>query len=403
MKLAFYIARRYLISKKSANIINIISAISVAGVTVGTMALIVVLSTFNGLNGFIDQLLSNFDPDLKIEAVEGKSFQLDQADFESVKALDGVIGFKEVVEENALLRYENRQKYATVKGVENDYAAFSGLDSLMRDGQFILEQDPHQFTVLGFGVAFDLSVGLSFISPVHFLVPKKEQKSGLILESAFNRGYLFPKGVFAVQQEIDNKYVIVPIEFARELFELEDAVTSVELKVDPEADVSELKSTIRSLLGEKFIVQDRYEQNEFIFKVMISEKWTSFLILSFILVIASFNLLGSLTMVIIDKKDDIKILQSMGAGKKLIRRIFLFEGWLVSISGAFIGLVLGSVLVWMQKHFELLKLPGDGSFAISAYPVQLQAADMLATFCIVVGIGFFASWYPVRNLSQIDS
>ncbi len=400
MKLAFYIARRYLISKRSANIINLISGISVAGVTVGTIALIVVLSAFNGIDSFIKMMLSNFDSDLKIEIADGKSFQLSDADFQSVKELEGIVDFKEIVEENALLRYDDRQKYATVKGVEEDYASFSGLDSMIAEGQFLLSKEPHQFAVLGMGVAIDLSVGLSFRSPINFLVPKKEQKSRINLQNAFNRDYLFPSGVFSVQQEIDSKYVIVPIDFARELFELQGHVTSIELRLDSEAYLTNVKEEVKSILGERFVVQDRYEQHEFLYKVMSSEKWISFLILTFILVIASFNLLGSLTMIIIDKKDDIRILESMGAGKKLIRQIFLFEGWLVSFSGAVIGLILGIALVWAQTKFELLKLPGEGSFALSAYPVELHAIDVFATFLIVIAIGFLASWYPVRSLSK---
>ncbi len=405
MKLAFYIARRYLISKKSANIINLISGISVAGVTVGTIAFIVVLSVFNGIDSFIKTMLSNFDPDLKIEIAEGKSFTLNDADFQAVKNLEGVVSYKEVVEENALLMYDNRQKYVTVKGVEDDYGEFSGLDSdtILREGQFILTKEPHEFAVVGIGVAYDLSLGLSFRSPLKFIVPKKEQKSRINLENALNQDYLFPSGIFSLQQEIDDKYVIVPIEFARNLFELEGRLTSFELKLKPEADEEDIKLQVKNILGDQFVVQDRFEQHELIHKVTQSEKWIGFLILSFILVIASFNLLGSLTMIIIDKKDDIKILEGMGADKKLIKRIFLLEGWLISFSGALIGLLLGIALVWAQAEFGLLKLPGGGSFALSAYPVELQLIDVVATFLVVIAIGFLASWYPVRNLSQMDS
>ncbi len=405
MKLAFYIARRYLISKKSANIINLISGISVAGVAVGTIAFIVVLSVFNGIDSFIKTMLSNFDPDLKIEIAEGKSFTLNDADFRAVKNLEGVVSYKEVVEENALLMYDNRQKYVTVKGVEDDYGEFSGLDSdtILREGQFILTKEPHEFAVVGIGVAYDLSLGLSFRSPLKFIVPKKEQKSRINLENALNQDYLFPSGIFSLQQEIDDKYVIVPIEFARNLFELEGRLTSFELKLSPEADDEDVKTQVKNILGDQFVVQDRFEQHELIHKVTQSEKWIGFLILSFILVIASFNLLGSLTMIIIDKKDDIKILEGMGADKKLIKRIFLLEGWLISFSGALIGLLLGIALVWAQAEFGLLKLPGGGSFALSAYPVELQLIDVVATFLVVIAIGFLASWYPVRNLSQMDS
>ena len=398
MKLAFHIARRYLISKKSVNVINLISAISVTGVAVGTMALIVVLSAFNGIDSFIGNMLSSFDPDLKVTVREGKSFSLDEPGLDEVMKMEGVAGYARVVEENALLEYDGRQKYAVVKGVEADYAAFTGIDTVLTDGEFRLEKDSFNYTVIGQGVAYDLSVGLTFIDPIHVYYPKKEQKSVINIQNAFNEGYLFPSGVFSVQQEIDSKYILVPIEFARSVFELDGKITSLELKLKEGVDAGEIKTEVKKMLGERFKVQDRYEQHEFIYKVMSSEKWSSFLILSFILVIASFNLLGSLTMIIIDKKNDIFILESMGADRSLIRRIFLFEGWLISVSGAIGGLVLGIILVWAQKNFELLKLPGEGSFAISAYPVELQFPDVAATFLIVLAIGFLAAWYPVKSM-----
>jgi lipoprotein-releasing system permease protein len=400
LKLAFYIARRYLVSKKSANIVNLISAISVTGVAIGAMALIVVLSVFNGIDGFIKGKLSNFDPDLKITIAEGKSFSLDDANFEPVKHLGGVAGFAEVVEENALLSYEGRQKYAVVKGVETDYASFSGLDSMMVDGEFVLEKPPHEYAVLGQGVKQDLSVGLTFVSPIHIYVPKKDLKARMNPDQSYNHETVFPAGSFYVEQEIDSKYILVPLHFARSLFELEGRLTSLELKLKEGTDAGQVKSEVQKILGDRFVVQDQYEQHEFIYKVTRSEKWIAFLILSFILIIASFNLLGSLTMIIIDKKEDITILESMGAGKKLIRQIFLFEGWMVSFSGALGGLMLGIGLVWAQTRFELLKFPSDGSFALSAYPVELIFTDVLATFLIVLLIGFFAAWYPVRSLSD---
>jgi lipoprotein-releasing system permease protein len=380
------------------NVINLISAISVIGVAVGTMALIVVLSTFNGIDSFIRNMLSSFDPDLKITVVEGKSFSLNEPGLDEVMKLDGVAGYARVVEENALLEYDGRQKYAVVKGVEPAYAAFSGIDTVLTHGKFQLKKDSVNYTVIGQGVAYDLSVGLTFIDPIRVYYPKKEQKSHIDLRNAFNQGYLFPSGVFSVQQEIDSKYILVPIEFARSVFELDRKITSLELKLKKGVDTGKMKAEMKQLLGERFRVQDRYEQHEFIYKVMTSEKWSSFLILSFILVVASFNLLGSLTMIIIDKKNDIFILESMGADRLLIRRIFLFEGWLISISGAIVGVVLGVILVWTQKTFELLKLPGDGSFAISAYPVELQFPDVLATFLVVLAIGFLAAWYPVKSM-----
>jgi lipoprotein-releasing system permease protein len=311
-----------------------------------------------------------------------------------------VNGFSEVVEGNALLRYEDRQKYAIVKGVQDDFENFSGLDSMMYDGQFLLHKDGQDCAVIGQGVKIDLSVGFTLTSPIHVYVPKKDFKSRINFDQSLNHGYVFPTGSFSVEQEIDSKYILVPIAFARKLFEMEGLVTSLELKLKGQADPEQVKSEVQKILGNCFVVQDKYEQHAFLYKVMRSEKWTSFLILSFILVIASFNLLGSLTMIILDKKDDIKILESMGANKQLIRRIFLFEGWMISFSGALSGLLLGIGLVWAQTRFELLKLPSSGSFALSAYPVELHFIDVLATFLIVLLIGFFAAWYPVRSLAE---
>lgn len=361
------------------------------------MAIIVVLSTFNGIDFFVQDLLSNFDPDLKITIAEGKSFSPEEEGLEEVMQLEGIADYAQVVEDNALLRYGNSQKYAIVKGVGDNYAAFSGLDSLMISGEFKLREGSFLYAVLGQGVANDLSVGLTFIDPIEVYYPSKEPRSQINLQSAFNSDHYFPAGIFSVQQEIDDSYIIVPIESARSIFEMEDRTTSLELKLEKDADVDIVKGKIQQILGDRFLVQDRYEQHEFIYRVMHSEKWSSFLILSFILVIASFNLLGSLTMIIIDKKDDIHILESMGAGLKLIRRIFLFEGWLISVTGALTGLILGVILVWAQKTFELLKLPGEGAFALTAYPVQLQFFDLLATLLIVLAIGFLAAWYPVKS------
>lgn len=400
MKLAFYIARRYLVSKKSANIVNLISAISVFGVAIGTMALIVVLSAFNGIDHFIEGMLSSFDPELKITIAQGKSFPMDNADIDSVMHLKTIAKYEEIVEGNALLRYEDRQKYAVVKGVGPDYDSFCGLDSMMMDGQFLLQKEGQNCAVIGHGVKMDLSIGFSFVSPIEIFVPKRDFKSRLNFDQSLNHGYVFPSGSFSVEQDIDSKYVLVPLEFARKLFEMEGQLTSLELKLKKPGDVDKVKAQVKQILGDKFIVKDRYEQHAFLYRVMRSEKWTSFLILTFILVIASFNLLGSLTMIIIDKKDDIKILEGMGANRRLIRRIFLFEGWMISFSGALSGLLLGVILVWAQTHFALLKLPESGSFALSAYPVELQFIDVVATFLIVVFIGFFAAWYPVRSLSD---
>jgi len=400
LNLPFYIAKRYLFSKKRTNLINIISAISVVGMTIGTMGLIIGLSGFNGFDSLIKSLFSSFDPDLKITLVEGKSFSADNQDFNKIRKMSDVLFFAEVVEDNALLRYENRQVLATIKGVSDDYSQMTGLDTMMVDGQFKLKEENVQFAVIGQGVAYDLSVGINLVNPIIIYVPQKGRRSGMSLEGSFNQGSLYPSGIFSVQQEIDSKYVIVPIAFAREIFEKEGKVNSVELKLREGVSVKSAQEAIAAQLGNRFVVKNRYQQHDYLYKTMQGEKYAVYLILILILIIASFNIVGSLTMLIIDKKEDIAILQSMGADKRLIRNIFLFEGWSVSVLGAVIGSIAGIAVCQAQIAFGLVKLQGGGgSFIIDAYPMTIIPLDILLIFCSVVLIGFLAAWFPVKHIS----
>ena len=400
MNLSFYIAKRYLFSKKKTNLINVISAISVAGMAIGTVGLIIGLSGFNGFDSLIKSLFSSFDPDLKITLAEGKSFEANNQSFKEIRQMKDVLYFTEVVEDNALLRYENRQVLATVKGVSDDYSQMTGLDTMIVDGEFKLKEKDKQFTVIGQGVAYSLSVGLNLINPINIYVPQKGRKSGLSVEGNFNQGYIFPSGVFSVQQEIDSKYIIVPIEFARKIFEMAEKVNSVELKLRGSASVSKVQEKISAKLGKDFVVKNRFQQHDYLYKTMQGEKYAVYLILILILIIASFNIVGSLTMLIIDKKDDIAILQSMGADKPLISNIFLFEGWSISILGAMIGTIAGIAICQAQIAFGLVKLQGGGgSFIIDAYPMKIVPTDILLVFCSVVFIGFLAAWFPVKQIS----
>lgn len=401
MKTAFYIARRYLISKKSVNVINLISGISVAGVTVGTFALVVILSVFNGLEFSIKSLFSSFDPDIKITVAQGKSFGLNESNFEAIARLSGVASVTPVIEEGALLRYgEDREYFATIKGVPGNYSEISGLDtSYITSGRFLLEDNQVPFAVVGQGVAYYLSVGLNFTEPVHIYTLKKGTRGRPSLATALNHNTIYASGIFANQQEIDSKYVLVPFWFAQELFQMENLVSAVEVGLKPSISEEMAKDEISRILGDKFRVQTQFEQHELFYKVMQSEKWAIFLILAFVLVIASFNILGSLSMLIIDKKADIAILQSMGANQKLIRTIFLFEGWMISLAGAVSGIILGVIICWIQIRFGLLKIPNEGSFIFSAYPVEIRMTDLLAIFLLVSGIGFLAAWYPIRFIS----
>lgn len=400
MNLPLFIALRYLFSKKKQNIINIISGISVAGIIVGTMALVIVLSVFNGFNGLIETFFSNFDPDLKITASRGKMFSPSENRFEEIQNLPGVLHYAEVIEETALLKYGDQQYPAIVKGVPPNYSDYTSIDTLIIDGIFMLQDDGIDYAVVGQGVAYNLGLGLSFVDPIRIFVPKKGHQASLNPAQSLNFDYIFPAGVFSLLEEIDSKYLIVPYHFASRLFESENRVSAVELGIDTGVNSKKLQKEIQGILGDSFHVKNKYQQHDMIFRTIKSEKWASYFILVFILIVASFNMLGSLSMLIIDKKEDLFILRSMGADSKLIRKIFLFEGWLISFFGALIGAMLGIFICWLQIRFELVTLPGAGSFVITAYPVKIVLSDIFLILGIVLGIGFIASWYPVRFISD---
>ncbi|HEY3370862.1 MAG TPA: FtsX-like permease family protein [Prolixibacteraceae bacterium] len=402
MKTAFYIARRYLISKKSVNVINIISGVSVAGVTVGTFALVVILSVFNGLDTTIKSMFSTFDPDIKIAATVGKSFSMNEGNFEAISKLQGVESIIPVIEEDALLRYGDRQYFATIKGVPVDYMRASRLDSnFITMGKFILESDQVPYAVVGQGVAYFLSVGLNFTDLIHIYTLKKGTRGRPDINNAFIHSTIYASGIFANQEEIDSKYVLVPFDFAKGLFQMDNQVSAVEVGLKKDFTDQQVKAEIAPVLGDKFTVKTQYEQHEVFYRVMQSEKWVIFMILGLVLIIASFNILGSLSMLIIDKKADIAILQSMGANQQLIRTIFLFEGWMISIIGAILGLILGIFGCWLQMEFGLLRVPGnEAAFIFSSYPVEIRVTDLLSIFLLVCGVGFLAAWYPIRFVSS---
>ena len=400
MKLSFFIAGRYLISKKKQNIINIISAISAGGIVVGTLALVIVLSVFNGFTDLVGTFFSSFDPDLKITPVEGKVFDPQTAEFEKIRNNPDIIHFAEVLEDVALLKYGNQIYPAVVKGVSENYTQYTLIDSLIIDGKFMLKEQDINYTVVGQGVAYNLGLRPEYPEPLQVFVPKKGKQVVLNPSSAVSSGLVYPSGVFAVLEEIDSKYILVSNEFASRLFESGTMVSAVELAIKPGADSKKVQKEIETLLGDSFHVKNKYQQHDLIYKTMQSEKWVAYLILVFILIIASFNILGSLSLLIIDKKDDIMILQSMGADNRLISRIFLFEGWLISIIGAFAGTFLGLLICWLQISFEIVPLASNGSFLITAYPVRVVFTDILYILLVVLLIGFLASWYPVKYISK---
>ncbi len=400
MNLPLYIARRYLLAKKSQNAINIISAISVAGVAIGTMAMITVLSVFNGFDSIIKSLYNSFDPELKISLVEGKTFDPADHPFENVRNHPAIIHFSEILEENVLLRYGDRQHIATVKGVDDQFHLVTGVDTMIVDGAYTLWENERPMAIVGIGIAYHLAIGLNFLNPINIYVIKRTGSISMNPERAINRKYIFPSGMFSIEQQINAKYLLVPIEFARDLLQYSTEVSAIALDIDEGKDQSATQEEIQSILGDTFKVQNRNEQNELFYRIMKSEKWAIFFILSFILIIASFNIIGSLTMLILDKRKDINTLDSLGASATLIKRIFLLEGWLISISGAVVGLILGSLVSWLQAKYGLIKLSGSGSFIIDAYPVVFQWMDVIKVFFTVLAIGFLAAWLPVRYIAR---
>lgn len=401
MNLSFYIARRYLLGKKSQNAINIISGISVLGITTGTMALVIVLSVFNGFDSIVKSLYNTFDPELKISAVEGKTFYPDPSKIQAIQSLPGVAVLSEVLEENVLLLYNDKQHIATVKGVDEAFGDVSGLDSMIYDGEMKLKDRNRAYTVVGQGVAINLGIGLSFIDPLFIYTIDRKAKINMSQpEESIRRDFIYPSGIFAIEQDYDSRYIICPIDYVRELLSYQGEVTHLELKLDPSFPAEEVQKEIQTLLGEEFLVKNREQQNELFYKVMRSEKWAIFLILTFILIIASFNIIGSLSMLIIDKKKDILTLRNMGAGKKLIKRIFLVEGWLISLFGSISGIFLGTAISWVQQRFGVIKLTGNGSFIIDAYPVQIELLDIGLIWITVLFIGLIAARYPVQQISK---
>jgi ABC-type transport system, involved in lipoprotein release, permease component len=403
MSLSGKIAFRYLFSKKSHSAINIISMVSVSGVAIATMALVCTLSVFNGFQNLVASLFCSFDPELKVSVVEGKTFNANNPKIDAVRKMPEIAVFSEIVEDNALVRYKDRQVTATLMGVSDNFSKLTHIDSILYDGKFVLADNLVSYATVGAGLSLSLGVGANFVEPLEIYAPKREGKISMANPaSAFNTDYAYVTAIFSVNQaKYDESTIIVPISLARKLFQYSNEVTAVELKLKPNSDIDDLKSKISRILGSDFKVSDRYEQQEEAFKMMKIEKWMTFLILCFVLMIATFNIIGTLSMLIIEKKADITTLRSLGADNQLISKIFLFEGWLISAIGAMVGIVLGLLLCVAQENFGLLRMGGNmGAFVVDAYPVKVVWTDLITILGVVFTIGFLSAWYPVRSLKN---
>ncbi|MBD8983650.1 MAG: ABC transporter permease [Bacteroides cellulosilyticus] len=405
MNLPFYIARRYLFSKKKHNAINIISGISVCGVALATLALVCTLSVFNGFQDMVAGFFTAFDPELKITVREGKVFEPNTEAFQEVRALPEIDVWTETLEENAMVQYKDRQAMAVIKGVEDNFEQLTSIDSLLYGaGEFILHDSIVDYGVLGVELISELGTGLQFVDPLQVYAPKRNMRVNMANPSAsFNRDYLFSPGVVFVvnQQKYDARYILTSLDFARNLFNYDTEVSAIELKLKPGADVSAVQKKISRILGDDFAVLNRYEQQVDVFRIMEIEKFISYLFLTFILAIACFNVIGSLSMLILDKREDGETLRNLGADDRLIARIFLFEGRLISLFGALAGIVFGLLLCYLQQRFGIISLGGgSGSFIVDAYPVSVHATDVILIFVTVIAVGFLSVWYPVHYLTR---
>lgn len=404
MNFPFYIAKRYLFSKKSHNAINVISAISVCGVALATLALVCTLSVFNGFQDLVATFFTAFDPQLKVTAVKGKVFDGQDPRILQIRELPEVELCSESLEDNIMVQYQDKQTMAVLKGVEDNFDRLTPIDSILFGrGELILHDEVADYAIPGIQLLSTLGASIRFLDPLEIYAPKRGAKVNLANPStAFSTGQLFASGlVFAVNQEkYDGSYILTSLRFARDLFQYTSEVSAINLKLKPEADTDAVKEKIEQILGEDFCVSDRYEQQADTFRIMEIEKLISYLFLTFILVIASFNVIGSLSMLIIDKRDDVNTLRNLGANDNQIVRIFLFEGRMISFIGASLGVVLGLFLCWLQQKYGLIALGSSGTFVVDAYPVSVHLTDVIVIFITVLAVGFLSVWYPVRFLSK---
>lgn len=405
MNFPFYIARRYLFSKKSTNAINVISAISVIGVAVATMAMVVVLSVFNGFQDLVASFFTSFDPQLKVVPVTGKTAPADDPVLTQLRRMPQVEVATEAVEDQALAMYRGRQAMVTVKGVDDNFEQLADIDDiLIGDGSFELHAANLDYGILGVRLAQDLGTGTRWDGFLQVYAPVRQGQPDLANPAgAFTADSLMSPGVvFAVNQgKYDKGYIIAPIAFARNLFGQQGRLSSLELRLKAGSDPKAVKRAMERVAGDKYRVLDRYEQQEDTFRIMNVEKLMAYIFLTFILAVACFNIIGSLSMLIIDKRDDVATLRNMGATDRQIAQVFLLEGRMISAMGALAGIALGLLLCLLQQQLGIVSLGGgEGQFVVDAYPVSVHYTDILFIFITVIAVGWAAVWYPVRQLGK---
>jgi lipoprotein-releasing system permease protein len=345
-------------------------------------------------------MFNTFYADYEIVPREGKTFVIDDSILQKMRSVPGVADIASVVEENALLVYGDRQAVGAVRGVTDNYDEVTGIDTMLWEGEYTLWKDNLPYAVIGRGIKYMLNMETDFFENLKIIVPHRTEKFSMDPNRALNSKIIRPSGFFVSQPEIEIKYVIVPIDFARSLFDYTNQITALEIKSEPSGNSAKIQRTLQEIAGANLIVKNRFQQNELLYKTMKSEKWAIFFILVFILLVASFNVVGTLTMLIIEKKNDIQTLRSLGSNMKSIKRTFLIEGLIISFIGAIVGLLIGSIICYLQQEFGIVKLKGAEAFIIDAYPVKIMVRDILMVLIVVSCIGFIASWYPIRFITR---
>ena len=404
MNLSLYIAKRYLFSKKSHQVINIISGVAIAGIALATAAMVCTLSVFNGFQGVVAKQFSAFDADIKITAASGKVITTDAPEIGKVADMQDIAALSFCVEGKAMASYGGSQAMVTIKGVDDNFASLTEIDKvLIGPGEFVLNDGMNDYAVLGGGLTGILNCGILFTTPIEIYAPNRLENVNLTIPARnFKKSELHSTGLVFVlnQPEYDGEYIITSDSFARNLFRREaNEATSMELKIRSGANAAKTKKEIEAILGSGYTVQDRYEQQESVYKVMQVEKMISYIFLTFILMVACFNIIGSLAMLIIEKRENMKTLRSLGAENKTIANIFVFEGAIISAMGAVIGIIAGVALTLAQQHFGLISL-GDGAMIVDSYPVVIIPSDVAITFVTVIAVGFLTVWLPVKALTK---
>ncbi|WP_299231890.1 FtsX-like permease family protein [uncultured Bacteroides sp.] len=404
MNFPFFIAKRYLFSKKSHNAINVISVISVCGVALATLAMVCTLSVFNGFQDMVATFFTAFDPQIKITSVKGKVFDGSAPVFSEIRTMPEIAVYSESVEDNAMVQYKGRQVMAIIKGVEDNFDKLTPIDSILFGrGELILHDEVVDYAIPGLQLLSTLGSGIRFLDPLEIYAPKRGSRINMSNPmSSFVSDQLFSSGLtFTVNQEkYDASYIITSIGFARRLFQYTNEVTAVNLRLIGSADENNVIKKLKEKLGDDFCIQNRYEQQADTFRIMEIEKLISYIFLVFILMIACFNVIGSLSMLIIDKKNDVQTLRNLGASDSQIVRIFLFEGRMISFIGAISGVIIGLILCLIQQKYGIISLGSAGSFVVDSYPVSVHIGDVVLVFATVLVVGFISVWYPVRYLSR---